>query len=195
MDKDKMKLKRGQLYWYILEIIGLTIITGGGRQPQRTLPLAIKEIVKTLKQVKNLNVEEKKIRTSLDKMEKKEILEILEEDDQVFVKIKDKVNPTITKYSIKALLDFKKKEKKWQGKWFMVFFDVPEIQRNKRDYLRDFLTKIGFYRFQKSVYVFPYECEKEILLIKKIVEGAKYIKYIVAEKIEDEKEVKTFFQL
>ncbi len=191
---EEVKLKRGQLYWYILEVIGLTLISGGN--PLRPIiPLAVKEIIKTLREVKNLNVEEKKIRLSLEKMEKKEILEVVAKDNQVFIKIKDKENLTIMKYSIKALLDFKKKEKKWSGKWFMVFFDVPEIQRNKRDYLRYFLQKIGFYRYQQSVYIFPYECEKEIALIKKIVEGAKYIMYIIAEKIEDEGRIKDFFKL
>ena len=191
---EEVKLKRGQLYWYILEVIGLTLISGGN--PLRPIiPLAVKEIIKTLREVKNLNVEEKKIRLSLEKMEKKEILEVVEKDNRVFIKIKDKENLTIMKYSIKALLNFKKKEKKWSGKWFMVFFDVPEIQRNKRDYLRYFLQKIGFYRYQQSVYIFPYECEKEIALIKKIIEGAKYMMYIIAEKIEDEDRIKEFFKL
>ena len=59
------KLKRGQLYWYILEIIGLTLVSGGN--PLRPIiPLAIKEIIKILKEVKNLNVEEVKIRKSLE---------------------------------------------------------------------------------------------------------------------------------
>lgn len=190
----EVKLKRGQLYWYILEVIGITLVSAGN--PLRpVIPLAIKQIIKTLKEVKNLNVEEKKIKLSLEKMEKKEILEIVEKDDHVFIKIKDKENPTIIKYSIKALLDFKMKEKKWKGKWFMIFFDVPEIQRNKRDYLRYYLHKIGFYRYQQSVYIFPYECEEEIKLLKKIVEGAKYIKYIIAEKIEDENIIKKHFKL
>ena len=79
------------------------------------------------------------------------------------------------------------------GFWF--FFDVPEIQRNKRDYLRDYLQKIGFYRYQQSVYIFPYECEKEINLIKKIVEGAKYLNYVIAEKIEGENKMKEYFKL
>ena len=35
----------------------------------------------------------------------------------------------------------------------------------------------------------------EINLIKKIVEGAKYMKYIIAEKIEDENLAKIFFKL
>jgi len=92
-------------------------------------------------------------------------------------------------------LEFKKKNKQWNGKWFFVFFDVPETQKNKRDYLRKFLIKLGFFPYQKSVYIFPYECEKEVELIKKIVEGAKYMKYIVAEKIEDETKVKDYFKL
>lgn len=72
---------------------------------------------------------------------------------------------------------------------------MPEAQRNKRDYLRKFLIKLGFYQYQKSVYLFPYECEKEVSLIKKIVEGAKYMKYIIAEKIEDELSAKEYFKL
>ena len=194
MKEKEIKLKRGQLYWYILEIIGVVLVSGGN--PLRpVIPLAVKEIIKILKEVKNLNVEEKKIRTSLEKMEKKEILEIVEKEDNVFVKIKNKENQTIVKYSIKALLDFKKKKKKWDGKWFLVFFDVPKIQNNKRDYLRSYLLKIGFMKYQHSVYIFPYECEKEVMLIKKIVEGAKYMTYIVAEKIENESKIKSLFNL
>lgn len=190
----EVKLKRGQLYWYILEVIGMTILSGGN--PLRpVIPIAIKEIIKTLKEVKNLNIKEEKIKKSLESLEKNEIIELEEKEDKIFVKLKNKNNSTVIKYSIKALLDFKKKEKKWNGKWFLVFFDVPEAQRNKRDYLRSFLNKIGFYCYQKSVYVFPYECEKEIILIKKIVEGAKYMKYIIAEKIEDEEKIKLFFNL
>lgn len=194
MKEKEIRLKKGQLYWYILEIIGLTLVSGGN--PLRpVIPLVVKEIIKTLKELKNLKIDENRIKKSLESLEKNEIIELEEKGDKVFVKLIDKNNSTVVKYSIKALLDFKKKEKKWNGKWFLVFFDVPETQRNKRDYLRDYLQKIGFYRYQQSVYIFPYECEKEIDLIKKIVEGAKYMRYIIAEKIEDENRIKTFFKL
>jgi len=181
MKTNEIKLKRGQLYWYILEIIGATLISGGN--PLRPIiPVAIKEIVESLKK-------------SLEKLESKEIIDLEEKGDNIFVKLKDKNNLTVIKYSTKALLNFKRKAKHWNKKWFLVFFDVPEIQKNKRDYLRRFLVYIGFYQYQKSIYIFPYECENEIKLIKKIVEGAKYIKYIIAEKIEDEKLVKQYFKL
>jgi CRISPR-associated endonuclease Cas2 len=194
-DKEKeIKLKRGQLYWYILEVIGLTLISGGN--PLRPIiPLAIKEITKILKEIKNLNIVEERIKKSLKSLEKNEIIDMEEKGSNVLVRLKDKNNLTAIKYSIKALLDLKKKEKKWKGKWFLVFFDVPEIQRNKRNYLRKFLIDIGFYCYQQSIYIFPYECEKAIILIKKIVEGAKYMKYIIAKKIEDEKFIKSYFKL
>ena len=193
--QKELKLKRGQLYWLILEVIGLSLVAGGGHPLRPTLPIMINSIAKILKEIKKINVEEEKLKKSLEKLEKREIIDLVEENDKVYVYLKDNDNKYILKYSIKALLEFKRKKKKWDGRWFLVFFDVPEIQRNKRNYLRRFLKQLGFYPYQKSVYLFPYECEEEVKLIKKIVEGGKYMKYVVAEKIEDEEEAKRFFKL
>jgi CRISPR-associated endonuclease Cas2 len=192
---NKIKLKRWQLTKAVFEIILMGIISGGGHPLKPALPLIIDGIIRLLKEKKNIDIEEKKIRRILDNLEKREIIYLEEKDDKIFVHGVNSNHPRVIKYSIKILLDFKKKKKKWNGKWFLVFFDVPEIQRNKRDYLRKFLRDLGFYPYQKSVYLFPYECEKEITLIKKIVEGAKYMRYIIAEKIENEEQAKIFFNL
>lgn len=189
---NKNNLKPGEVTELILESIANYLIDMGGYfKPSLNVlvGLIIKEILKKRK------IEKKKIERSLKILEKREIIILEEKDDKVFIQLHENGKSKIIKYSIKLLLYFKKKEKKWKGKWYMVFFDVPEIQRNKRDYLRRFLLKLGFYPYQKSVYLFPYECEEEINLIKTVVEGAKYMKYIVAEKIEDEKLAKTFFKL
>lgn len=199
MAKDS-KLKtirheRWELKKAILEIIVMTVVSGGGSPLRPILPLAIKSIIRILKEDKKLATEEKKVKRVLDNLEKQELISVREKGDSVIVHTINENHPMIMRYSIKSLLDFKKKEKKWTGKWYAVFFDVPEIQRSKRDYLRRYLTKLGFYRYQKSVYILPYECEEEIALIKKIVEGAKYMKYGVIEKIEDEDRLKNFFSL
>lgn len=159
------------------------------------LSLLIDNLSEMMNSIKSYQEKRKKILRTLKNLEKKEILDLVEKDGKITVYLKDTNNPKIIEYSIESLLNFKKKNKQWNGKWFLVFFDVPEIQRNKRDYLRRFLTRLGFYQYQKSVYLFPYECEEEINKIKKIVEGAKYIKYIIAEKIEDEGEVRKHFKL
>ncbi|PIQ72998.1 CRISPR-associated endonuclease Cas2 [Candidatus Roizmanbacteria bacterium CG_4_10_14_0_2_um_filter_36_35] len=186
------KLKSGEVIESILETIADELIDMGGYYKPR-LNVIIGHLIKEI--IKRRKINKKKIQRAIKILEKKEIIALEEKDEQIFVQLHNKGKSTVLKYSIKSLFDFKKLKKKWQKKWYLVFFDVPEIQRNKRDYLRRFLLKLGFYPYQKSVYLFPYECEKEINLIKKIVEGAKYMKYIIAEKIEDENLAKIFFKL
>lgn len=52
--------------------------------------------------------------------------------------------------------------KKWDKKWRMVLFDVPETEKKKRDALRRKLKNLGYLEFQKSVFIYPYPCENEI---------------------------------
>jgi CRISPR-associated endonuclease Cas2 len=197
----KRKIKRGEIINEILDYFCDTLSVGlssiYGRKGGRAMWTLMEIVGDVLKSVTNMTKKEKerKVLRTLKNLEKKQIISLEEKDDKVFVYLKDKNHPKIVEYSIKKLLDFKKKEKKWDGRWFMVFFDVPEIQRNKREYLRRYLKELGFYQYQKSVYIFPYECEKEVSLIKKIVEGAKYMKYIIAERIEEENKIKKYFGL
>ncbi|MEK7522009.1 MAG: CRISPR-associated endonuclease Cas2 [Patescibacteria group bacterium] len=194
----KRNFNYGELTKGILTYFADTLTTGYSSIQGRkgaNLPLLIDNLQELLKSIKNYQAKKIKVLRALKKLEKKEILDLQERDGKVVVYLKNENHPKIIEYSIKILLDFKKKNKQWNGKWFLVFFDVPETQRNKRDYLRRYLIKLGFYQYQKSVYLFPYECEKEVELIKKIVEGAKYMKYIIAEKIEDELKAKEYFKL
>ncbi len=198
MSKAKKNFKYGELTKRILMFFADTLTTGYSSIQGRkgaNLPLLIDNLQGLLKKIKNYQDKKEKVMRILKNLEKKEILDLKEEKGKVTVYLKNKDHPKIIEYSIRSLLGFKKKEKQWNGKWFLVFFDVPETQRNKRNYLRKFLIKLGFFPYQKSVYLFPYECEKEVKLIKKIVEGAKYMKYIIAEKIEDELKVKKYFKL
>lgn len=55
-----------------------------------------------------------------------------------------------------------KKPKRWDGKWRMVIFDIPEARRKVRDELRKRLKRLGFHEVQKSSFVIPYPCEDEI---------------------------------
>jgi len=189
----KKRKNYGELTTLILEkIADLLIETRFLNRPN--FYAMVGEIIKLILEERK-DIKRYQLNKTIKELEKREIFYIEEKEGEAIVYLKDKGREKVLKYSLKKLLDFKIKEKKWDGRWFLVFFDVPETQRNKRDYLRRFLQSIGFYRFQKSVYIFPFECENEVKLIKKIVEGAKYMKYIVAEKIEDEEKIKTYFQL
>src|SRR3989344_8123770 len=47
---------------------------------------------------------------------------------------------------------------RWDDKWRIVMFDVPEPIKKVRDSLRMHFKSMGFYEFQKSVFVHPYPC-------------------------------------
>jgi phenylacetic acid degradation operon negative regulatory protein len=45
--------------------------------------------------------------------------------------------------------------REWDGRWWIVVFDVPELQRRLRDRLRRSLRELGFGHLQDSVWVSP----------------------------------------
>lgn len=55
---------------------------------------------------------------------------------------------------------------KWDGKWRVVVFDIPEKRRLARRALQTKLVAIGFCPLQKSVWVHPFPCEAEIEFLK-----------------------------
>ena len=192
--KEKKKYKPNELQQYILAALGIGVVLGGSVLFSPNFPIIVGSILKIIEEIKGIKIPKKKAIRVLKQLEKRQLIQIERKGNEVYVMVKDKNNVSILKYSLKEVLNLKKK-KEWRSKWFLVVFDVPEEERNKRDCLRRFLKEIGFYPYNQSVYVFPYECEKEIGLIKKIVEGGKYISYIIAEKLERESQLKTYFGL
>ena len=55
---------------------------------------------------------------------------------------------------------------KWDGKWRVVVFDIPEKYRRARKAIHKKLVDMGFYPMQKSVLAHPFPCEHEIEFIK-----------------------------
>ena len=80
-----------------------------------------------------------------------------------------------------------KKPKKWDKKWRILIFDIKESQKVLRDKVRSTLVSIGFIRLQNSVWVYPYDCEDLITLLKADFEIGKDLLYVIADKIENEK--------
>lgn len=192
--KQAIKLKHGELRSVVLRSIFISAYVGAS-VANPLFPIGLGILLKTIQGIKDFKIPQKKVERVLKNLEKKKIISLERSGGEVQVHVKNQYHHSIVKYSIQSLLDFRRKHKKWRGKWILVIFDVPEKERNKRDYLRRFLVDLGFYSYQKSVYIFPYECEHEITLIKKIVEAGKYIKYIIATHIEGESAARRYFNI
>ena len=83
--------------------------------------------------------------------------------------------------------------KNWDEKWRIVMFDIPERFKKVRDILRIHLRSLGFEELQKSVFVHPFPCINEIEYIAKHYGIGKYVRFIIAESIDNEQYVKRRF--
>ena len=88
-----------------------------------------------------------------------------------------------------------RKPSHWDKKWRIVVFDIPEKKRIARDTLRREVKKIGFFEMQKSVWVFPYECEDAIDFLVELYEVRNYVRYLTTEKISHDADLKLHFDL
>ena len=88
-----------------------------------------------------------------------------------------------------------RRPKKWDGKWRVLIFDIKETRRSTRDQLREMLQRIGFISLQRSVWVYPYDCEDLIILLKTDFKIGKEVLYIIADQIENDAALRIFFTL
>lgn len=87
------------------------------------------------------------------------------------------------------------KKRRWDGRWRMVVFDVPERRRSVRFRLRSVMREIGFARLQDSVWVYPYDCEDFIALLKAELKIGKDVLYAIADTIEHDQPLRQHFKL
>jgi CRISPR-associated endonuclease Cas2 len=85
--------------------------------------------------------------------------------------------------------------KKWDKKWRLLIFDIPEKRKVLREKIRNTLRTIGFSQLQKSVWIYPYDCEDLIALLKADFKIGKDLLYLVVEEMENDKKVRAMFGL
>ncbi len=93
------------------------------------------------------------------------------------------------------LLTYLQKKLTWDGKWRMVFFDIPEHKRQYRDYLRKILKLIGFKEFQRSIWIYPFHAPSFLknLLLKEDLRG--HVRFITTEHIDNDQDLRLHFKL
>lgn len=76
--------------------------------------------------------------------------------------------------------------KRWDEKWRVLIFDIPERRRRVRDTVRDRLLAAGFIRAQDSVWIFPYPCEEFVALLKAECRIGRDLLYMIVDSIEND---------
>lgn len=113
-----------------------------------------------------------------------------------------KTRVTLTDAGKKKVLEYQFEDmkiepmKKWDKKWRMVIFDVPQRGYKKaRDALRKKLESLGFYQLQKSVWIHPYECRNEIDFIIEFFNISPYVRIAEVSRFDGDHLVKEKFEV
>lgn len=87
------------------------------------------------------------------------------------------------------------KPRKWDQKWRVLIFDIPERRRAVRDKIRSHLRLSGFVRAQDSVWIYPYPCEEFVALLKADCRVGKDMLYLIVDSLEGDEWFRKLFDL
>lgn len=133
------------------------------------------------------------LRRNIKNLKRKGLVSFFEEDGETIVKITDKGKTEVLKFNLDKIAI--KRPDSWDRKWRIIIFDIPEEKKEAREILRKKLKELEFYQFQESVFIFPFPCEKEIKFLREIFEVPDEVKIILAQKVENEEELRKMYGL
>lgn len=128
---------------------------------------------------------------TIKRLERQRLVEIINRGKYQIIKITDRGRKRVLKYAIDEIE--LKKPKIWDGKWYFVTYDIPKGRDWLRDLMRDFLTRLGFYRFHESLYIHAYPCLDEIDFLREYLGVSEFVKVLVVNKIENDKIFRDYF--
>lgn len=85
-------------------------------------------------------------------------------------------------------------ERKTDGKWRMISFDIPEDIKARREQFRRAIKRIGFRQVQKSLWACPFAKADAVVKAIKYYKVDKYVAYLVIEKSDIDNYLKKLFK-
>ncbi len=158
-----------------------------------TVAAVAPNVLTLLGKTKLVNQRKQKVQTSFRKLLRHGYL-VLERDKGVLrVRLTKKGEWFAARIGEGTLIP--KKPKRWDGKWRLLMFDIPENRKKSREQIRLTLVGLGFRRLQDSVWVYPYDCEDFMAMLKTDIRLSREMLYVIADKVENDKKLKEEFGL
>lgn len=107
-----------------------------------------------------------------------------------FIRIKELENKEaiiLTPKGFKKLVRIKYKinrKRRRDGRCQMILFDIPEKRNRDRDLFRSMIKTLGYQRFQKSIWISPYDITKETQKIIRELNLIPYVRLLLVKELE-----------
>lgn len=185
--KTAAEYRRGELARDILRLVGAGVIAGVG-----TIAAASTNTVQLIDYLNPKGIHERnRIWKAIKYLESKHRIVMEDRGGKTYVVLTDRGRLQLNEDAIWEMTVTK--PYRWDHKWRIVMFDIPRSRDKARQPFRLKLQDLGFRLYQRSVFIYPYECHEEVHTIAKWYGVDQYIRYIVATEIHDMRTfVKTF---
>ena len=137
--------------------------------------------------------EKRRLKRTLKRLYEAELISTKEINGEVILTLTKKGKERILRYKIDELK--LKEPKKWDQKWRLVIFDIPNSKKIAREIFRDKLKQLGFYRLQESVFIHPFECFDEIEFLRQNFDIKNDVEILQIAKLENEEFYRNKFGL
>jgi len=140
------------------------------------------------------NENKKRFENAFYYLKRQGYIKIEKKNRQIYISLTEEGKKKAKKYQIDDLKI--KAPSQWDKKWRLIIFDIPNNQGIKREAFRGKLKELGFFPLQKSVWVYPYECDKEIKMLRDFFGlTAKQLRIVTTDNLEEDNFLRERFKV
>jgi DNA-binding transcriptional regulator PaaX len=181
------KLKNQEITLKVLKVCGLGVLILAVSMLSPTFPyLILKAYLK------------KRFRKSYSDMQLRNAVKYIKRRKFIAYKNKKVVLTKLGKIFLKRhfiLNELSIKKVPWDNKWRVISFDIPNEKLSSSHIFRAKLKQLGFFHFQRSVFIIPFPCEKEVSRLSEELEIEEYVHILITERFRNDRLIVKKFKL
>lgn len=168
------------------------LVLGGAIAVAATSPYFLVNVLRGYRRWKKY--QKKKLYDAFSSLRRAGYIKIEKRNHQIYIFLTEKGKKKAGRFQIDNLRI--ERTKNWDGKWRLILFDVAELKKIHREALRGKLKELGFYPFQKSVWVIPFQCRKEIDLLREFFGlSQNELRLVISSEVGPDESLRQFFKV
>ena len=137
---------------------------------------------------------ESQVRDAFSYLRRRRLIAIEKNNHQIYIRLTPEGEKHAGKFQINKLAI--PVPQRWDGIWRLIIFDIPEKLKVKREAFRGKLRELGFHPLQKSIWAYPYPCEKEVMLLREFFNlQPRHIRALEVQRLEEDRFLREHFDL
>lgn len=129
---------------------------------------------------------------TLHQLKKQKRIDIFQNNDGSYkVTLTSLGNNIVCRYDLDNLTI--PRPEKWDGQWRFFSFDIPAYKKEARFALLSKLKELGFVLVQRSLWAYPFECQKELMIIARAFGVESHVLYLSTHYTSGEAWIKKRF--